>query len=239
MKKLQPLAVLDVGLAAGHVLDVPGVDQADLDAAVLQNLKERNPVNAGGLHCDGDHTARHKPVGQSMQVFGEGGELAHRRGSPVGWNRCVDHGGTDIDAAGVGPHGGQAGLGLYFFGTSHRVKVAVAPGAARTVQRKSNLLNGMTGLQKQAGLTNDPSTRFGTTLTIGLLDEHHWHYGVQLACRERSQLQPIRSAPFPQVSLPTAPASFAGLVANQALQHNDPSCHVSCLRTPRASRGRG
>jgi chloramphenicol 3-O-phosphotransferase len=27
--------------------------------------------------------------------------------------------------------------------------------------------------------------------------------------------------------------------ANQALQHNDPGCHVSCLRTPRASRGRG
>ena len=27
--------------------------------------------------------------------------------------------------------------------------------------------------------------------------------------------------------------------ANQALQHNDPSCHVSCLRTPRASCGRG
>jgi hypothetical protein len=26
---------------------------------------------------------------------------------------------------------------------------------------------------------------------------------------------------------------------NQALQHNDPSCHVSCLRTPRANRGRG
>lgn len=26
---------------------------------------------------------------------------------------------------------------------------------------------------------------------------------------------------------------------NQTLQHNDPSYHVSCLRTPRASRGRG
>ena len=26
---------------------------------------------------------------------------------------------------------------------------------------------------------------------------------------------------------------------NQALQHNDPSCHVPCLRTNRASRGRG
>jgi hypothetical protein len=30
-----------------------------------------------------------------------------------------------------------------------------------------------------------------------------------------------------------------GIPPNQALQHNDPSCHESCLRTPRASRGRG
>jgi hypothetical protein len=130
-------------------------------------------------------------------------------------------------------------LGLYFFGTSHRVRVAVAPGAARTVQRKSNLLNGMTGLQKQAGLTNDPSTRFGTTLTIGLLDEHHWLYGVQLACRERSQPEPIRSASLPQVSSSTAPASSARLVANQPLERNDHIRHAPCLRTYRASRGRG
>jgi hypothetical protein len=26
---------------------------------------------------------------------------------------------------------------------------------------------------------------------------------------------------------------------NQALQHNDPSCHAPCMRTCRASRGRG
>jgi hypothetical protein len=32
---------------------------------------------------------------------------------------------------------------------------------------------------------------------------------------------------------------FRNKQPNQALQHNDPSCHVSCLRTPRASRGRG
>jgi len=30
-----------------------------------------------------------------------------------------------------------------------------------------------------------------------------------------------------------------GTEPNKALQHNDPSCHESCLRTPRASRGRG
>jgi len=86
----------------------------------------------------------------------------------------------------------------------------------------------MTGLQKQAGLTNDPSTRFGTTLTIGLLDEHHWLYGVQLACRERSQPKPIRSALFPQVSSSTAPASSAGLIANQALERNAAIRHARC-----------
>ena len=32
---------------------------------------------------------------------------------------------------------------------------------------------------------------------------------------------------------------FDEKTANQALQHNDPSCHGSCLRTLRASRGRG
>ena len=34
-------------------------------------------------------------------------------------------------------------------------------------------------------------------------------------------------------------ADFLKTEPNQALQHNDPSCHESCLRTPRASRGRG
>jgi hypothetical protein len=30
-----------------------------------------------------------------------------------------------------------------------------------------------------------------------------------------------------------------GKTPNQALQHNDPSCHAPCMRTCRASRGRG
>ena len=39
---------------------------------------------------------------------------------------------------------------------------------------------------------------------------------------------------------PDALATFLKMkTPNQALQHNDPSCHESCLRTPRASRGRG
>ena len=43
--------VLDVGLAAGHVLDVLGVDQQQLEAA-LQQVEDRLPVDAGRLHRD-------------------------------------------------------------------------------------------------------------------------------------------------------------------------------------------
>jgi hypothetical protein len=37
----------------------------------------------------------------------------------------------------------------------------------------------------------------------------------------------------------SAIATFVKRPPNQTLQHNDPSCHVPCLRTYRASRGRG
>ena len=83
------------------------------------------------------------------------------------------------------------------------------------MQRQSNLLNGMAGLLKQTGLTNDPSTRFGTTLTNGLFKDHHWRFGVQLACRERRHPQSNPSARRPQVSSVPDPA-FAGWSANQA-----------------------
>jgi hypothetical protein len=43
---LDPLAVQDVGLAPRDVLDVPGVDEHDLEAAILENLEDRDPVQA-------------------------------------------------------------------------------------------------------------------------------------------------------------------------------------------------
>jgi len=44
---LQPLAVLHVRLATGHVLDVAGVDQVALDAARFEQLEDGNPIDAG------------------------------------------------------------------------------------------------------------------------------------------------------------------------------------------------
>jgi hypothetical protein len=60
---LKPLAIGDIGLAARHVLDVTGVDQANTKATVFQNLKERNPENTRGFHNYAFAAALLEPVG--------------------------------------------------------------------------------------------------------------------------------------------------------------------------------
>ncbi len=66
-----PLAVLDIGLASRHVLDVLGVDQEDLEA-VLQQVPDRLPVNPGRFHSDMAHPFGLQPVGQFQQLLGHG-----------------------------------------------------------------------------------------------------------------------------------------------------------------------
>ena len=53
-----PLALGAVGLAARHGLDLTGLDQAHPEAAVCQDLQERNPENARGLQRHGFQAAR-------------------------------------------------------------------------------------------------------------------------------------------------------------------------------------
>jgi hypothetical protein len=87
MKVWPPLAIGDVGLAARHVLDLTGVDQAHPAAAVFQDLQERNPENARGLHRHGFHAARLEPLGQLLKFPGEGTELTDRRRIAIRGNR--------------------------------------------------------------------------------------------------------------------------------------------------------
>ena len=47
MKLLDPLAVEDVGLAAGDVLDMTGVDEEDFKAPCFQDIIAGNPVDTG------------------------------------------------------------------------------------------------------------------------------------------------------------------------------------------------
>jgi hypothetical protein len=58
-----PLAILDVGLPPGHRLDVLGVDEEELKAA-LQHLVDGPPVDPGALHRDVGAAGRGQPVGE-------------------------------------------------------------------------------------------------------------------------------------------------------------------------------
>ena len=66
VKLLNPLAVEDVGLAAGDVLDVTRVDQVNLETLFFEDFVDGNPVDAGGLYGHGVDATGVEPVGQRM-----------------------------------------------------------------------------------------------------------------------------------------------------------------------------
>jgi hypothetical protein len=106
---LQPLAVLDVGLPAGDVLHVPGVDQTHLEAAGLQDLVEGDPVHAGGLHRDRGDTALLQPVREGVQVRRERAEPPDGPRVSIERDAHIDLGGPDVDPRGVGVQERQRG----------------------------------------------------------------------------------------------------------------------------------
>jgi hypothetical protein len=46
----QPLAFLHIRFSTGHVFGVPPIRQHHTDAMLLQNVVQRDPVHARGLH---------------------------------------------------------------------------------------------------------------------------------------------------------------------------------------------
>jgi hypothetical protein len=86
----EPLGVPDVGLATGHVLDVLGVDEPELEV-VLEQVVDRLPVDAGRLHRDVGDAEPLEPVAQRQQLAGHRRELcAELRAAalPVGHMRA-------------------------------------------------------------------------------------------------------------------------------------------------------
>ena len=68
---LQPLTIAHVGLTARHILYVASVHQTHSETVILQNLKQRNPEHARGLHGYALHPARLQPVSKAVQVIRE------------------------------------------------------------------------------------------------------------------------------------------------------------------------
>ena len=98
---LDPLAVEDVGLATGDILDVTGVDEEDLKAALLEDLKDGDPVDAGGLHGHGVDATGQEPIGQSMQGTGIGLEGPDGLGTTVFRHSGIDLSRADVETGGI------------------------------------------------------------------------------------------------------------------------------------------
>src|SRR3954470_13891535 len=66
----QPGRIIDVGFAARHVLDVPGVRQHQLKISVTEDMPDWLPVDARGLHGNMGALFRGQPVRQDQETFG-------------------------------------------------------------------------------------------------------------------------------------------------------------------------
>ena len=105
MQALQPLSVADVALAPRDVLGVAGVDQHDLEPALLEDLVGRDPVDPGRLQGDGFDPALLEPVGEPVQFVGDGAEGSHRLRITLWADGRHMHRGADIDGRRVGMDG--------------------------------------------------------------------------------------------------------------------------------------
>src|SRR5216683_5743793 len=102
MEFLQPLAVFDVALAPAHVVHVVGIDQHHLQPALLEYFVNGDPVDPGRLHRHRLDATLHQPVGEVMEVGGEGAEFSYWLGVAVARYGHVVAGRSTVDACGVG-----------------------------------------------------------------------------------------------------------------------------------------
>ena len=97
----QPLTVLDIALAAGDVFDVAGVDEQDREPTRLEDVVDRDPIDAGGFHGDTGDATGDEPVGQPLEVGGKGWERLHRGRVPIGRDGHEMFGRATVDAGDI------------------------------------------------------------------------------------------------------------------------------------------
>ncbi len=99
---LNPDRVFNIRLASGHVLQVPGIYQADVDFMRLQDFKQRDPVNPRAFHRHFLDPSFKEPLGQTVKVLREGGEVAYDAFATGLMDGDIDFFGPNVDACNVG-----------------------------------------------------------------------------------------------------------------------------------------
>jgi len=80
----QPGRVANIGLAAGQELDVAGVDQQQLQPALLQHIPDGLPIVAGRLQHDLRDVVVLEPLGKGLQTGAERRVGVHLLATPAG-----------------------------------------------------------------------------------------------------------------------------------------------------------
>src|SRR2546429_4947336 len=65
---LEPLAILHVRLAPGHLARVMGIDQLDIKATLFEHFEQGNPVDAGRLHYHDLNLTLSQQSGQDVET---------------------------------------------------------------------------------------------------------------------------------------------------------------------------
>src|SRR4030095_2355312 len=105
---LEPLAVHDIGFAARDVLYVTRVNEDYVEAPRLEDLVEGDSVDAGGFHRHCGDAAGRAPVGEAVELGGNGLERAYGGRVTVGGDGDVMLLGPAVDASGIRVDPGQA-----------------------------------------------------------------------------------------------------------------------------------
>ena len=139
----QPFAVSDIRLPAGDVLDVLRIDQQQLEVA-FQQVVDRLPVDARGLHGDVGDPGLGQPVRQSQQLFGHRAEGAYLllagailgQHQPAGNDRLL----VDVQAATAGIDGSHRSLLL---GQDRARRPSAEDSAVRAASKRRNNLSSL------------------------------------------------------------------------------------------------
>ncbi len=74
--KNQLMVIQHIGFAT-KLLDLAGLDQDQFKAATLKHFEQWYPINACGLHCDSFDATFRRPIGNRIEICGEGSEATH------------------------------------------------------------------------------------------------------------------------------------------------------------------